>query len=266
MPGAASASARSQSCRRACRWPNDSQRSSSVSCCTRRQRRCTVGFGSTPAAALAVLISSAAARAACNWPAASACSAVCSSPCTCWRAARRLLLRRVDLREPALLDHDQRGLEALRQRGAAHASIERRPARRQIRVVDRRSGRELFRFDHQRFGPGLRRAFALPGCRCGARRPPASTAAAACWKPCAVSPQRGLFGAQRIDRVVAARRQRVQPFAQPALELRARRAARPARGRTAPARRRAPPPSARDGRRRPSRRDLASGGRGRPSR
>ena len=66
------------------------------------------------------------------------------------------LFRRVDLREPPLLDHDQRGFEAPRQRGRAHAAIQRLPAFRQLRVVDRRARGELLGFDDERLGAGQR--------------------------------------------------------------------------------------------------------------
>ncbi len=66
----------------------------------------------------------------------------------------RLLLRGANLRQPALLDHDQRGLEAPRQGGRANGAIERLPALRQLGVVDRRAGGELLGLDDERFGVG----------------------------------------------------------------------------------------------------------------
>ena len=100
---------------------------------------------------------------------------------------RRDLLRRLDLRQPALLDHDQRGLEALRQRGRAHRAIERAPALRQIRVVDRRAGRELLGFDDERLGARQRVAILLPaGDAAVAASSSIASAAASLW-PCAMS-------------------------------------------------------------------------------
>mgnify|MGYP003693889199 CR=1 FL=1 len=160
----ASASARSQSCCRAWRWPNDSQRSSSVSCCTRRPNRWTVGFGSTPAAALAVRISSRGrARRLQLSGGERLLRGVQQARAHACRASARHLLRRLNLRQPALLDHDQRGLEALRERGCARSSRS---------SALQRSGRfawsidvpaaSCLGFDDERFGAGQRVRFALP--------------------------------------------------------------------------------------------------------
>ena len=66
------------------------------------------------------------------------------------------LLRRVDLGEAPLLDRDQRRFEARRQRVCAHAALQRLPALRQLRVVDRRARGELLGFDDERLGAGER--------------------------------------------------------------------------------------------------------------
>jgi hypothetical protein len=66
------------------------------------------------------------------------------------------LLDGANLRQPALLDDDQRGLEALGQRGRSNASIQRLPPLRQLRVVDGCAGSELLGFDNQRFRAGAR--------------------------------------------------------------------------------------------------------------
>ena len=141
---------------RACCCPNDSQRSSSASCATSRLNRCVVGFGSRPASGFRVLISSAAARAVCSWPAASACSAACRQAVNLLPRHIRFLLRRVPLCEPALLDHHQRGFEASRQRRRSNGQIQGLPTIRQLRIVDGRAAGKLLGFGDQRFGVGPR--------------------------------------------------------------------------------------------------------------
>ena len=74
----------------------------------------------------------------------------------------RFVLRSPDLLQPALFDDHQRGLETPRQRRRAYRAIQRLPALRQIRVVDRRCGGELLGFDDQGFGVGLRPPLAVP--------------------------------------------------------------------------------------------------------
>ena len=135
---------------------------------------------------------------------------------------RRDLLRRLDLRQPALLDDDQRGLEALRERGSARRAIERAPALRKVRMIDGRGGRELLGLDDERLGAGKRMPVLLP----------------------AGEPLRGFLQHRERGRVVMALRdvaqrreltalqleaiglggglQRIDPFAQPPVELRAR--------------------------------------------
>ena len=66
------------------------------------------------------------------------------------------LLRRPNLREPALLDHAQGGFETPRQRGRSNALIQRLPPLRQLRIIDRCACSELLGFDDERFGAGQR--------------------------------------------------------------------------------------------------------------
>jgi hypothetical protein len=184
--------------------------------------RCTVGLGKAPASAFAVRISSAAARAAWSCPAASACSAVCSNACTCERACGRHLLRRLHLREPALLDHDQRRLEALRERRRAHRAVERAPALGQSGVVDGRVGRQLLRLDDERFGAGAAsRSRAQPkAAPSGFVQHRQRIRVVVAFRDVA---QRGKLAALQLEAVcVGGRLQRIDPFAQSPVELRAR--------------------------------------------
>ncbi len=134
----------------------------------------------------------------------------------------RLLLRRLDLREPALLDHDQRGLETLRQRRTPDRAVQRLPAIGQIRVVDGRAGGELLGFDDQRLGALERMVLTLPGREALlglGQRPRAPR------RRCAPVPPRAARPAPRAARQARPSRpggcSAVHPFAQPALELRA---------------------------------------------
>jgi hypothetical protein len=135
---------------------------------------------------------------------------------------RRRLLRRLDLREPALLDHDQRGLEALRERRTAHRAVERAPALRKARIVDRSVGRELLRLDDQRFGPGRRVAFPRPAgdpCFRFVEHRKRCRVVAACRN---VAQRRELAALQFECLCIGRRLQRVDPLAQSPIELRAR--------------------------------------------
>ena len=74
----------------------------------------------------------------------------------------RFLIRRRDLRQPALLDLDHGRFEAARQRWRANGSTQRLPAFRQLRVVDRRARGKLLGLHDQGFGIGLRPQLLLP--------------------------------------------------------------------------------------------------------
>ncbi len=78
--------------------------------------------------------------------------------------ARRGLLLLVGTNHchPSLVYDQQRSLEATSQRGRARGEFDRLPARRQLRVVDRCTGRELLGFEHQRLGCGERGSGLLP--------------------------------------------------------------------------------------------------------
>ena len=181
-----------------------------------------VGFGSSPAPALSVLISSAAARAALQLSRGERLLRGMQQIVKTLPHRARLLLRGPDLREPALLDDRQRGLEAPRQVRRANRRIQRLPPRRQFRVVDGRARGKLLGLDDQRFGAGERLALLLPQrdalfrlIEPGERRIVAA--------PLRLFAQRGEFGAQTGERIRPRRAAPARyPFAQPALELRPR--------------------------------------------
>ena len=100
---------------RALCWPNDSQRSSSTSCCTSRPSRCIVGLGSRPGTGLERP----------DFVGGRARRLQLAGGQRLFRRVQqamhllphglRLLLRGPNLREPPLLDHRQRGFEPPRQ-------------------------------------------------------------------------------------------------------------------------------------------------------
>jgi len=74
----------------------------------------------------------------------------------------RLLLRGANLLEPALLDDQQRGFEAPRERRRADRAVELLPALGELRVVDRRGRRQLLGLDDKRIGVGERAMLVRP--------------------------------------------------------------------------------------------------------
>ena len=134
--------------------------------------------------------------------------------------AARLLLRGVHLRQPALLDRDQRRLEALREVRRAQRPVQRLPAFGQLGVVDGRAAGELLGFGDQRGGRGLRFQVERPlrdpllglveQRECRVRG-----------DACRLVAQRGELAAQQGERLRGGRWfSPARPFAQPAFEPR----------------------------------------------
>jgi len=132
------------------------------------------------------------------------------------------LARGLRLREAALLDHHERGLEAARERGRADGAVERLPALRQLRVVHGGVGGEALGLDHQRLGAGERLQVAVPRVEAGRRRVEGLAGG--------IVAERRAFRAQRLERLAQALEglgpvgggERGQPVAHAPLEPRAR--------------------------------------------
>ena len=133
----------------------------------------------------------------------------------------RFLLRRLNLRQPALLHRRHCGFEAPRQLRRAYRAVERLPACRQFRVVDGRACGKLLGFEHQRqrAGGGLEFPFPLRNAVLRLSQPRQRAVVAVALRLLA---QCGEPGAHRRKRILCRRRRGSQPFdprVQLALEL-----------------------------------------------